>query len=1047
MDLYINGNERGKTTEELLPSVNSYHTEKAQKHDVVQMPTDGFLKTLEEKKNHTGVYGYPEHTDDNNQESGAQTKDVKQLLMDNLDMIKQMGKQEDFSQLEELGIIPDEDDPCVVVSVYDRIQIALATYCEDYQVTGNVSAKAIEKVAGNPAMAQQIQSCMNQIENLKSVSDESKAYMVQNQMAPSVDNLYKAQHAVNTGNTYRPIANEQWQQLQSQVHNILQKGGLEATPKQMDTAKWLMDYQLPVTVDNVNLAMDIENVTVPDSVEAFVEQISAGISLGMEPGQISLVQGAYSVTNVSNAMHVLNQTTSRTVDELVASGREWNIANLSYILNQVQAGNMTQSQSDNLGQGQSGQHTYNQHSLQSDNGQSSGGTQTESALSYEQVKARRVVEEIRLQLTISSGMVMQKAGISIETTQLSLMVDYLKEQEVQAARQMFDNIGYTADAEQIDQYIAVQKTVVSLQSAPAYALADTLMLHDMPSVVQMQSIVVNWSSTKAMQASVQYETMGTEVRRDLGDSIYKAFDSVDSILEQNGYELTEQNQRAVRILAYNSLEITQDNMIKIKQMDMQMQRLFGNMNPKTAAYLVANGVNPLETDIATLNEQLEQIQDEIGTTSEKYSEYLWKLCKQDKISEEERNAYVGIYRVLRMVEKSDGAVLGALMEQGAPFTMKNLLTGCRSKKASGMDVEVNESFGMIEQLWKSEDGLDETLLAYFQTHQTQENQEQAHNYSQYANQQIRQVLEHISPAKLQEYGTLEQYGEMSLEQFAQKMLQESATSQEETKQYYQAKYAESIQWQQISESNIDFVLASGQKPTLNHLMVASMMMNTKGGMFAKLQDESKEDESFEKVYEEGLDLLESMNSGDEAEQAYKVLEQHVKESIQGVLEKGVKTDVQLAAYRYLEQGFSFMRKASENKQYQIPIEVNGETACVHLTIQNDRAEKGKVSIQMDSEQTGKFYCRMHVKDGKLRGQILVQDEQWLKYMKDNQNALTAQLEQTGVQVESMNILQESSLNDNLWLAEAGANKEQVDNRILYSVAKQFIITVKEWAMF
>ena len=48
------------------------------------------------------------------------------------------------------------------------------------------------------------------------------------------------------------------------------------------------------------------------------------------------------------------------------------------------------------------------------------------------------------------------------------------------------------------------------------------------------------------------------------------------------------------------------------------------------------------------------------------------------MTKEEKEAYIGIYRLLRQLEKTDGAAIGALLQQGAEPTLKNLLTAVRS---------------------------------------------------------------------------------------------------------------------------------------------------------------------------------------------------------------------------------------------------------------------------------------------------------------------------------------------------------------------------------
>ena len=67
------------------------------------------------------------------------------------------------------------------------------------------------------------------------------------------------------------------------------------------------------------------------------------------------------------------------------------------------------------------------------------------------------------------------------------------------------------------------------------------------------------------EAGERYETLMTAPRSDLGDSIRKAFSNVDDILTDMSLEKTSENQRAVRILAYNSMEITPENIEKLEE--------------------------------------------------------------------------------------------------------------------------------------------------------------------------------------------------------------------------------------------------------------------------------------------------------------------------------------------------------------------------------------------------------------------------------------------------------------------------------------------------
>ena len=140
---------------------------------------------------------------------------------------------------------------------------------------------------------------------------------------------------------------------------------------------------------------------------------------------------------------------------------------------------------------------------------------------------------------------------------------------------------------------------------------------------------------------------------------------MDDILNDLGVEATEENRRAVRILGYNGIEITEDSIIQMKAADEEVQRMFKNMTPAVVTQLIKQGINPLEMKISDLNRVAEQVRSEVGKDdNQKFSEYLYKLEKNNQITEEERNSYIGIYRLIHQVEQTDGAAIGALVNQG-----------------------------------------------------------------------------------------------------------------------------------------------------------------------------------------------------------------------------------------------------------------------------------------------------------------------------------------------------------------------------------------------
>ena len=85
---------------------------------------------------------------------------------------------------------------------------------------------------------------------------------------------------------------------------------------------------------------------------------------------------------------------------------------------------------------------------------------------------------------------------------------------------------------------------------------------------------------------------------------------MDDILNDLDMELTDENRRAVRILGYNSIEITQDSVFQMKAADEEVQRVFKNMTPAVVTQMIKRGINPLEMDFTSLNQEAENIKSE-----------------------------------------------------------------------------------------------------------------------------------------------------------------------------------------------------------------------------------------------------------------------------------------------------------------------------------------------------------------------------------------------------------------------------------------------------
>ena len=207
-----------------------------------------------------------------------------------------------------------------------------------------------------------------------------------------------------------------------------------------------------------------------------------------------------------------------------------------------------------------------------------------------------------------------KQGITIDTKPLEELVEKLKEQENSYYSALLSEGGEAVDAKAAALFEETAQKVTDLKQMPAYALGmkgyalNTVNgLHEAGSALQ-----------GAMEkAGESYEAMMTEPRKDLGDSIQKAFANVDDILADLGMDNGEANRRAVRILAYNGLEINEESVMEMKAADERVQRVFSNLTPSVVRELIRQGSNPLDMDLDALNQKAEEIRTQEGRSEER----------------------------------------------------------------------------------------------------------------------------------------------------------------------------------------------------------------------------------------------------------------------------------------------------------------------------------------------------------------------------------------------------------------------------------------------
>ena len=310
----------------------------------------------------------------------------------------------------------------------------------------------------------------------------------------------------------------------------------------------------------------------------------------------------------------------------------------------------------------------------------------------ENLAARKQLEEIRLRMTAEVNVKLLQSDFSIDTAPMEQLIEALRRAEAEVADKYFPN-----DADAVAKYETYTQTVQVTNELPGLPVS-VLGSYSLKQKVSQETVAEFHSEGKALQtayteANERYETLMTAPRRDLGDSIRKAFSNVDDILTDVSLDKTPENQRAVRILAYNRMEITAENIERVKEADKQVTAVIEKLTPKNVLQMIRDGVNPLEKTFGELESYFAENPQSYEEEAEDYSRFLYQLEQKKDITENERKAYIGIYRMVHQIEREDGAAVGAVVNTGAELQFSTLLAAARSRRTSHMDWKVSDDTG------------------------------------------------------------------------------------------------------------------------------------------------------------------------------------------------------------------------------------------------------------------------------------------------------------------------------------------------------------------
>lgn len=946
--------------------------------------------------------------------------------------------EEDFARLQKEGYHPGDMEIEEVVTIVDKIKAELikggtevAGYTDDLdkdtlaQITGSeaFAAELAAQFAAHdiPPTRENVQAAKEAFERAMQTKEPGEGtvkYMVENRMEPTIDNLYMADHSAasdshrqghgyyatdNTGYYAKKAEDYNWEQLRPQIERVLEEAGLAVSEENIESAQWLIGVGVPLTAETMQALHEIGQAEQPWDQRKILSAVAAAISDGKKAGDANLADGRSELERAADYVEGYGQISDEAVDLAVAEEKELNLRNLQKAQEKIDAGNVADVP--------------------------------------QAVTQRRQLEEVRLVMTIEANRKLMASGYSIDTTDLEALVDALKKLEQEQNQRLFGESDATAAAEKAALYDEVQQKTAEIPYLPAAVLVRYVGDEE---TFTLDSVYENGTALKNTYESAResYETLMTAPRADMGDSIRKAFRNVDDILTDMGLETSEENRRAVRILGYNSMDITDDNMDAVKKYDMELQQTIRRMTPAATLQAIRDGKNPLTMSIAELNQYLDESGADDMVKEEKFSKYLYKLEKNHAVSEQEREAYIGIYRMFRQLEKTDDAAVGSLLKEGAQISFSNLLTAMRSTKKQGMDYRVDDEFEGVDGTMKTKSITDQILSGFPDLGQERaEGGNQAKGQERQPSQQSEdyyhmlagQIADTMEPEML---AATELTAETTMEAFADTMRQQAADAVLE-QSYLQEQLQSYRGLENVEETVVQELLAYRQPVTANNLEAASALRKKPGALYRKLQQlEGGAGVSEGKAKAETL--IGSLTDKESAQEAYGKMQ----ETFSSLLDEAMEAPddyLDLRTLQSCKKQLALAGSLAREENYQIPVEINGELTAINLKVLHG-GETGKVNVTVETEEYGQITAKFSLREQTVSGYIACESTegtQWLQgRQEDLRNALAGT--ETDREVGSLVVLQGRETGGEDYKPEEAKDGAGEQTAQLYGIAKAFI---------
>ena len=863
---------------------------------------------------------------------------------------------EDLKKAEEDGFDLKNMNPDETVTILDKVKAEVAKGGEVVRGFNDDLDSPVLEEAANAGLEGMISESLNNAglpeteENVKAVknavslasalekpSENQIAYMIDNELGTTIRDFYVAKNAsADPFASAEKITDFDAPEMKNIKESMKEAAGVLEDPEEgYEKAKWLYEHDLPVTKENILKEKQIMETVLPAEAHFAAKAAANAIAEGLSADRGDL----YSPENIyEKALRLEERYFS---DELY-------------------------ERSD--------------------------------------ISGRRQIEEIRLSMTAEVNVTLIKSGFAIDTAPIEELLNELKIAEQAVALKYFpetagapdhdDNapsmsLGTPEDAVKAYRLMnSVNEAVKNVASSPASSLGIFAVRPSAEIAFGEFEKIALGEKERLHRAGESYEALMTEVRKDLGDSISKAFAGIDAIASELGLEINDETRRHIKILSYNTMEITPENIERVAEADAKVRGVIGKMKPAAVLDMIRNGINPLEKSFDEIEEFLDNRESGKGyeRQSENYARYLYSLEKTGEITEEEKDAYIGIYRLIDKIEGLSGAAIGAVVDSGMKLEFANLLSAVRTRHAKGMDVKIDENTGLAEIVTTGKSITDQIMSAF---------SDSSADYYEDEAQSYRQMADFSENAAV-------------------------------------------FTREAVAEENLANLSAAENLLSLDDDLYKTLTRDDR-----KEARDKKEPSAVKKIAEDAMDRI--ADSDDIVEEYQKVLEEIGKNAQSMTFEAGSVIDVR--AMQQVNRQISLAVRAAESgtEEYYVPVTIGDEVTGVRVSfVRSEGSSQAEISFKTPSDNVCK--ARIEIWENEVNMLINVNADEDVKKLGSAADIFSAYIKEKGLEIKDIKVIKTENPDNKYEVQSREASErrpEGAGRKQLFEISRDFLKAVKE----